>query len=312
MAHWHFPSEPYSRLAVWARRLALLSLIAVPSSVIVLRLDMMNIELGLAIFAAALALAAFAILLGLAAFVSIWREGLRGAGHAVLGIFIGLMLLAYPGYLAAQAYRLPALADISTDPADPPFIEPRRLPATMLALIPASLSAADQPPGASAGIKPLVVAVPAKTAYDTALASVKRNRWHIITTQEPKGPQGEGHIEVEARTPILGLREDIVIRIRSTNEESRIDMRSASRLGFHDLGGNARRIETFFAEMNGSIDAAIARQERLERQSASQKGAGKGSSSKTKDGKAQDSKSKPGAAKPTTPQTAKPQPGASR
>ena len=37
-----------------------------------------------------------------------------------MGLLLGLMLLAYPAYLGYRATKLPAIADITTDPDNPP------------------------------------------------------------------------------------------------------------------------------------------------------------------------------------------------
>ena len=103
--------EPVSRLALWARRFALFSFVASLLSIVIVRSDLLEIQPALATFAAAQMLAVIAILLAFAAFVVIWREGLDGLRYAVAAPFIALALLAYPGYLALQAYSLPAISD---------------------------------------------------------------------------------------------------------------------------------------------------------------------------------------------------------
>jgi hypothetical protein len=60
----------------------------------------------------------------------------------------------------------------------------------------------------------------------------------------------------------MGFREDVVIRIRGTEEESRVDMRSSSRYGFHDIGSNASRIRSYLDGVEESIDVALEREER--------------------------------------------------
>jgi hypothetical protein len=105
--------EPVSRLAAWSGRLALFALVAVLISVLVVRGDLLEIRPALAMFAAALALAGLAMLLSLCAAVVIWRQGLSGIGRATLGFFLGAALLAYPGYLALRAYKLPATESIA-------------------------------------------------------------------------------------------------------------------------------------------------------------------------------------------------------
>ena len=115
-----FGDEPTSRLAAWSGALALFALAVAALSVIIVRSGLLEIVPALATFAAALVFAGLAILLAFASFVVIWRQGLAGLGHAILGLFLGLLLLAYPGYLGYRASKLPAISDITTDPANPP------------------------------------------------------------------------------------------------------------------------------------------------------------------------------------------------
>jgi uncharacterized protein (DUF1499 family) len=65
----------------------------------------------------------------------------------------------------------------------------------------------------------------------------------------------DGHIEAIARTPILGFREDVVVRVRATPDGARIDVRSASRYGRHDLGGNAARVRALIDDVDGVLSA---------------------------------------------------------
>src|SRR5215510_6296505 len=130
MARHHMHSEPTSRLAIWARRMAGFAFVASFLAVIIVRSGLLEIRPTLATFAGALAIAVIALLLALAAFVVIWMEGLAGMGAALAAMAISLALLAYPAYLGLKAYRLPWIYDITTDPIDPPRFEalarPRR------------------------------------------------------------------------------------------------------------------------------------------------------------------------------------------
>ncbi len=146
MARLRFADDPISRLAIWARRFAFFSLVATLLSIIVVRSGFLEIEPSLATFGGALVFAALAILLGLAAFVTIWKDGLNGIGHALLAIFIGLVLLAYPAYLGVKAYKLPSISDVTTDPIDPPRFEAiaRVRPRNANPIIYAGLYAAEQ------------------------------------------------------------------------------------------------------------------------------------------------------------------------
>ena len=109
-----------SKLAAWSARLAWFALSVVILSILIVRVGLLEIEPALATFAAALIFAGLAVILAFAAFVVIWRQGHAGIGRAVLGLTLGAALLAYPGYLAYRGSKLPAINDITTDPANPP------------------------------------------------------------------------------------------------------------------------------------------------------------------------------------------------
>lgn len=251
MARLRFSDDPMSRLAVWARRFAFFSLVATVLSIIVVRSGFLEIEPSLATFGGALVFAGLAILLGLAAFVTIWKDGLDGLGHALLAIAIGALLLAYPGYLALKAYKLPSISDITTDPIDAPRFEAiaRVRPRTANPVIYAGLYAAEQQRRAYPNIEPLILNVPPKMAYDAALAIASKRRWRVVDTRDP-APNREGRIEAVARTLVMGFRDDIVIRVRPAPDGSRVDVRSASRYGRHDFGTNAARIRSLLDDID--------------------------------------------------------------
>src|ERR1700692_615266 len=116
----HFTELPISRLAIWSRRIALFSLAATLVAVIVVRSGALELVPALSTLAGALVLACVAILLAFGAGIVIWREGVGGRSCAVPAFFVALALIAYPLFLGARAYRLPAIYDITTDPIDPP------------------------------------------------------------------------------------------------------------------------------------------------------------------------------------------------
>jgi hypothetical protein len=59
-------------------------------------------------------------------------------------------------------------------------------------------------------------------------------------------------IEAVARTPIMGFRDDVVVRIRFDEEGSRVDIRSSSRYGRTDFGTNAARIRRMLSDIDDS------------------------------------------------------------
>src|SRR5262249_3083724 len=120
MARRPFHDEPTSKIALWSSRVGLFALAAAALSIIIVRSNLLEIVAAVATFGAALVFAGLAILLAFAGFVVIWRQGHSGLGRALLGLFLGLTLLAYPAYLGTRALKLPAITDITTDTLNPP------------------------------------------------------------------------------------------------------------------------------------------------------------------------------------------------
>ena len=57
----------------------------------------------------------------------------------------------------------------------------------------------------------------------------------------------DGRLEAIVTSPWFGFRDDIVVRIRPQGTGSRVDIRSKSRIGDADLGGNVDRVRAFLA-----------------------------------------------------------------
>ena len=232
---------PPSRLAIWARRLAVFSIAVALLAIVIERADLLEIIPVLVTFAAALVLALFAILLALASFVMLWRNGGPGFSQAIAAVLLGCALLAYPAYLGYKAHGLPLLKDVTTDAADPPRFE------VVARLRPPDSN--DYPGPATAqlqkqawpDIEPLIVMVNPKAAFDGAMAVIAKRKWRVVDARAPQ-PVRDGHIEAIARTPIMNFRDDVVVRIRAVRDGARIDVRSASRFGTADFGTNAERV----------------------------------------------------------------------
>jgi uncharacterized protein (DUF1499 family) len=245
--------RPMSRLAVWARRIALFSLAATLLAVVVVRLGVLEIVPALGTLAGALSLAVVAILLAVGAGVTIWKDGIGGLGHVVTALLIGLVLIAYPAYLGIKAYKLPAIYDITTDPIDPPKFDAiaRLRPRDANDIRYAGLYTAELQRAAYSDIEPDVTDSTPQEAFDAALAVVTKRKWRIVDARPPQpAVRRDGIIEAVARTLVLGFRDDVVVRVRAANDGTRIDIRSASRYGRHDLGSNAARIRSLIEDID--------------------------------------------------------------
>ena len=245
-----------SRLAAWSARLALFALAVAALSVVIVRSGLLEIVPALATFAAALMFAGLAVLLSFLAFIAIWRQGLSGLGSAILGLILGLLLLAYPGYLGYRASKLPAISDITTDPGNPPRFDvlARLRPRGSNDYPGAAVARAQR--AAYPDIAPLQVNAPAKLAYDIALALVTKRKWHVVDARPLAAGRREAVIEAVARTPIMGFRDDVVIRVSAAGDGARVDIRSASRYGLHDFGANAARIRSLLEDIDDAVSSA--------------------------------------------------------
>jgi hypothetical protein len=229
-------------------------------SIVIVRSGLLEIVPALATFGAALVFAALGILFAFASFVVIWRDGLAGLGYSLLGLFLGIAILAYPGYLGYRGTKLPQIFDITTDVANPPrFDVLARLRPRGSSDYPGKATAEKQR-AAYPDITSLQLSVPPKAAYDIALALTTKRKWLIVDSRAP-APNRPAAIEAVARTPIMGFREDVAIRISPQGDGSRVDVRSASRYAMHDFGGNASRVRTLLEDID---DAAGNAEKRIE------------------------------------------------
>ena len=253
-----YQQEPVSGLATWSRNLAIFSVVAVVVSILIVRFGFLEVKPALMTFFGALGLAGLSILLGLAAFAAIWQNGTRGMGRILLALVINAAILAYPAYLTYQYRKLPRIYDITTDAIDPPRFEALARLRTGEGTNPAvyaGLYSAEQQRHFYPDIEPVELEISVDRAYAIALQLVNKRKWIVIDERAPQPPRRIGRIEAVARTPIMGFREDISMRFVADGEDSRVDIRSASRNFDSDLGSNAARVKKFIDDLNTAADA---------------------------------------------------------
>jgi uncharacterized protein DUF1499 len=254
-----YQSEPVSSLASWARNLAVFSVVAVLVSILIVRFGFLEMKPALATFFGALACAVLSILVGFAAFVAIWQNGSRGMSRILLALMLDAVVLAYPAYLGLQYRKLPPIHDITTDPIDPPRFEALARLRTGDGANPAvyaGLYSAEQQRLAYPDIETMELDVPVQRAFDVTRLLVAKRKWLVIDEHEPQPPRRIGRIEAVARTPIMGFREDVSIRVTPDGDGSRVDIRSASRYFESDLGSNAARIAKLIDDIDSAVDNA--------------------------------------------------------
>jgi uncharacterized protein (DUF1499 family) len=252
-----YQSEPVSSLASWARNLAVFSVVAVLVSIMIVRFGFLEIKPALATFFGALACAGLSMLVGLAAFVAIWQNGSRGMSRILLAFLIDAVVLAYPAYLAAQYRKLPAIHDITTDPIDPPRFDALARLRTGEGTNPAvyaGLYSAEQQRRAYPDIETVELDVSVQRAYEVTRELVTKRKWLVIDERAPQPSRRFGRIEAVARTPVMGFREDVSIRVTPDGDGSRVDIRSASRYFEGDFGSNAARISKLIDDINTAAE----------------------------------------------------------
>ncbi|MGA8170738.1 MAG: DUF1499 domain-containing protein [Methylocystis sp.] len=253
----HLPPEPLSKAAYWSLRLGLFSLAVAALAVALARAHKLDPSAALATIGGAIALALVAILLFGAACVTIWRSGARGFGAAVGGLFFALLTLGYPGFLAVQAIRYPVLADISTDPDDPP--EFSRTAAALAArggytpVDPPAATRATQT-AAYPDVQPIVVDLDMEEALAAVMKTAAARGWRLVDKRPPSARSGDAHVDFLVKTQLLGFDEDATVRLRPLAGQTRIDLRAASRYGRHDFGANASRIEDFAEGLQAQVE----------------------------------------------------------
>jgi Protein of unknown function (DUF1499) len=242
-----------------SRLVAVFALYVVAISALLLRFGLVEFWPGVAALASGWVLAILAILLALLAFVRIWRWAGPGGGKAFLGFALGALLVLPPAVYGARALGSPRLNDVTTDSIDPPSFTvakfdrgPDANPVAYDRAM-AARQKEDYPK-----IYPLIVDAPPDEVHKLIIALVKERHWRIVASMPLSMPATEGRapvrfpvgrIEAVDRSLVLGLEDDIAIRIREQDGRTRIDMRSASRYGTLDFGANAERVTTFLEEL---------------------------------------------------------------
>ena len=170
----------------------------------------------------------------------------RGFLFSIFGLVIGILVFGVPWCYWRTAQRVPAIHDITTDTENPPrfaSILPLRKNAPNPSEYGGPEIAAKQR-AAYPDLVPAALSAPPDKAYEQALAAVRKMGWVIVDANP-----AEGRIEATDTTFWFGFKDDIVIRIAPTDQGSRVDIRSVSRVGKSDVGMNAKRIRKYLKEL---------------------------------------------------------------
>jgi uncharacterized protein (DUF1499 family) len=252
--------QPVAPAGVWACRAALFSGALIVTALGMHRLLAMPTPVALNICKVAFAGAAGALLLGCLACLQIWRQGRGGASAAFGGILIALGIFTWPAAYIPTLVTLPEINDVTTDPrAPPPFV----------ALAKLRVGGANGPgyPGevfarqqaaAYPDLRPFIVDRSVEETFELVAVAVRRLRMRVVSEEPPRGRSWRaGAIEAVDRTLIVGFYDDVAIRVEGDQRRARIDVRSASRYGSHDLGRNASRVRKILREVQARLEATV-------------------------------------------------------
>ncbi|WP_243372161.1 DUF1499 domain-containing protein [Microvirga solisilvae] len=243
--------EPYSRPAKWSPTLAWFALVVTVLSALLIRFGRIDYQSGFVAMGFGLAMALIAVGLSLVAFIRIWQEGRRGFASAIKGLVLAVLVLGYPAFMGLKAVTLPAINDVSTDTEDPPaFSRSRAALDARGGRVPPDVSpeARELQREAYVQIAPLTLDIAPEDAFPLVRKAAENLGWQIVEAAPPGGRSGVGRLEAVDRSFLLKMPDDITVRVRPRVDGTRIDIRSASRVGHHDLGANAARVRKFLEE----------------------------------------------------------------
>ncbi len=160
-----------------------------------------------------------------------------------LALVAGLLVSAF-NLNAMRSMGGPPIHDITTDTVNAPaFVDAVAVREADKAMNKPEYFASEVAPkqlAAYPDLKTIVIAKPADEVYQKAVDVAKSMGWEIISSVRE-----DGRIEATATTPWIAFKDDVVIRVINFGTETRVDVRSKSRVGKGDAGLNAKRIREF-------------------------------------------------------------------
>ncbi|WGL17460.1 DUF1499 domain-containing protein [Microbulbifer bruguierae] len=259
----------------WLYRIQWLLLAVGGLGVAGVRLNLLTLDSALVLFAAVgLAMVAVALVAMLVFLWGLVRRHGEARTAALWAMVLGLVPVALPLFTVGQQnLSAPALYDISTDLKDPPQFD------LLVSLRDTGDHSPDYPGAVAADvqraapgyadIQPLILPLSVSDTIASSEVVARDMGWRVIAVQP-----GKGRLEAVARTPVLGITQDVVVRIRPEGAQgaegpapgrgdsagkqrgTRVDIRSASRKGQRDFGSNAARIREFQQRLRAAAGLA--------------------------------------------------------
>ena len=197
---------------------------------------------GFMLLAAGAVLATLASFLGVIAYIVALRKQLLAERPTLLiGIFLGVVVLAILGTQYSAASSVPPIHNISTDTENPPQFDKIVAIRSAAQANPLAYDAAALAPQQTAPypwVKPLTLMAPVDEVVDRAEAVMRDMGLEIVSSNKTTGL-----VEATATTFWFGFKDDVAVRVQpAADGGTQVDLRSVSRVGQSDLGANAARI----------------------------------------------------------------------
>ncbi|ABG38918.1 conserved hypothetical protein [Paraglaciecola sp. T6c] len=197
----------------------------------------------------------FGVYAGIAALVLIliqiifMRKNISWAGVAVSAV-LALIAVGLPMSMMSKAKSVPPIHDISTDLVNPPkFVAIVALRADAPNPVEyAGEETAKQQRDAYPELTTQKYSQSTEQLFDATQAAINDLGWELVNSDKSLGL-----VEATDTTGWFGFKDDVVVRIRTTGEESFLDVRSKSRVGKSDLGKNAERIHSLIDAINSKL-----------------------------------------------------------
>lgn len=187
----------------------------------------------------------------LVALVALKKSGAKAVSMLIIGILLTGAVSGTALYWQNKAQNVPPIHDITTDLNNPPeFVAMVRLRAD-----------SPNPPEytgeetavaqreAYPYIQPLVVTTGKQEVIDEIVMLVISRDWDLVSINRI-----DGRVEATEKLAWFGFKDDVVLRVTETDEGTRIDMRSKSRIGRSDIGVNAERIASFLNDLESNLE----------------------------------------------------------
>ncbi len=167
----------------------------------------------------------------------------RGMLSGITGIILSLPVITATLLFEYSATAYPQINDVTTDTQDPPSFWDVPNPIEYPGQTVADLQLAAYP-----DLKPLQISISAEQAFVKALEVATDKGWEVISSDAD-----EGRIEAVDTSLLFGFKDEVVIRITSSDDGAIVDIRSRSRIGRIDRGANAKRIRDYLSTLKKKV-----------------------------------------------------------